>query len=315
MTALPPARILDVTPDEYHRLPGFSASLAKINIARSTAHAKDAYDRKLEQIALDDDSEDEVDEQKQKQLDRGNILHALVLGIGKRIEVIPSSILAKNGSYGTVESKARRDAARAAGRVPVKEPDMETHERVASAVKARIAAAGHVLNGRSELAIEWWESTPDGPVQCRCMMDHAVTWGLDPCPPDVMIPIGATIFDLKMVADAHPERCMRTAEGFGYAIQAAAYTRALNALLPRLQGRIHFQFLFCEGKRPYALWDPERLSGAFRELGERRWLRSVREWASLQATGQAPSYREMGHDEITAPMWTLRNEGFQPEEM
>lgn len=310
------ARIIDCTPDEYHRLPGFSASLAKLVIARSAAHAKDAYDRKLEQIALDDESEeDEVDEKKQKQLDRGNILHALVLGIGKRIEVIPSAILAKNGSYGTAESKARRDAARVAGRVPVKEPDMPIHERTASAVRARLLDADHVLDGRSEMAIGWEEPTPHGQVLCRAMLDHVVTWGLDAISSPGAGAPGAIIYELKMVADAHPERCMRTAENLGYAIAACAYERALTALYPQLGGRIHFQFLFCEGSRPYAIWDPPRLSGAFREIGERRWLRAVRDWAALLDTGRASSYREMGHDEITAPMWTLRNEGFQPEEM
>jgi hypothetical protein len=313
LTDLPPARILDVSPEEYHKLPGFSASLAKIAIARSVLHAKDAYDRKREQIALEDESDDEVSDDKQKRLDYGSILHALVLGIGKRIEVIPSTLLSKSGSYGTAAAKEARDAARASGRIPVKEPDMEKHERVGDAIRSRLATAGHILDGRSEFAIEWHEATPHGPVQCRAMLDHFIAWGLDPR--DETGPVGAIIDDLKMVCDAHPERCQRTAENLHYAIQAAAYQRALAALYPRLGGRIKFQFLFCETSRPYALWDPPRMSGAFHEIGERRWIRARNAWADVLATGKAPSYREMGHDEITAPMYTLRNEGFTPEEM
>lgn len=317
MTAdLPPARILDVSPDAYHRLPGFSASLAKVLIARSSAHAKDVYDLKMERIAEEDETDEELTDEKQAQLDRGTILHALVLGAGEsRIQVIPDALLSgKNRSYSSAEAKAARDGARRAGRVPVKELKMPALVATATAVKAKIAAAGHILDGRSEFAIEWWEPTPHGPVMCRCMMDHLVIWDDDRAD-GIEQPPGAIIYELKMVGDAHPERCQRTAENLGYAIAAAAYQRALAALYSRLAGRITHQFLFCEQKRPYAIWDPPRISGAFREIGERRWLRAVRDWAEVQTTGKAPSYREQGYDEITAPMWTLRNEGFQPEEM
>lgn len=318
MSALPPARILDVDPDAYHRLPGFSASLAKILIRQSAAHAKDAADRRIEQLAEQDESDDEVSDDKQKRLDQGSVYHALVLGIGKRIEVIPSSILASNGSYGTKDSKARRDAARAAGRIPVKEPDVEMHQRVADRIKERISEAGHVLDGTSELAIEWHEATPHsdaapgGVVQCRAMLDHVVMWGHGAAPGGMeptLSPPGAIVYDLKIVGDASPDRCERTAENLGYAIQAAAYKRALTALYPRLGGRIDFRFLFCESKRPYAIWDPSE-SGAFREIGERRWHRAVTAWSHGLATGRWPAYRTPERVEITAPMWTLRNEGY-----
>ncbi len=317
MSDLPPARILNVTPSAYHRLPGFSASLAKVLIGKCAAIAKDAYDRRQEQIAAEDESEDDDDrakDQKQAQLDRGSVLHALVLGKGsERIEVIPTEALSKNGSFGTVESKAMRDVARRTGKIPVKEPKMVGHEATARAILARLNDAGHVLDGRSEFAIEWYENTPYGPVQCRAMLDHVCAWGLDPR--DETGPVGAVIYDLKIVADAHPDRNERTAEGFGYAIQAAAYTRALTALYPQLGGRIDFRFLFVEPRRPFALWDPPNLSGPFREIGERRWLRAVHAWGKGLATGEWPDYRTEDRNEITAPMWTLKAEGYTPEEM
>lgn len=305
MSDLPPARLLDVTPDEYHRLPGFSSTLAKILINGCAAKARDAWERRAEQVAAEDASDDDEDlsDEKRKRFDNGSIQHALVLGVGKRIEVIPSALLAKNGAYSTKESKAARDAARAAGRIPVKEPEMEVHQRCANAIKSRIKEAGHTLDGNSEVAIEWYEQTPHGPVQCRAMLDHFVSWGT-----------GADIFDLKICGDAHPDRCERTAEGLGYAIQAAAYTRALGALYPQLAGRITFRFLFCEPRRPYEIWDPT-LSGPFREIGERRWLRAVHAWGAGMATGRWPGYRTPDRETISAPMWTLRNEGYTGEEL
>ncbi len=306
------ARILDVTPDAYHKLPQFSSTLAKILITQCAAKARDAWERRAEKLTEDDESEDDdVSDDKRKRLDGGSIYHALVLGIGKRVEVIPSTLLAKNGAYGTKESKAARDAARAAGRIPVKEPEMEIHARVGDAIKARLAAAGHVLDGTSEFAIAWEEQTPHGPVECRAMLDHVVTWGLDEVIDGAP---GAIIYDLKIVGDAHPDRCERTAENLGYAIQAAAYTRALTALYPRLGGRIEFRFLFAESRRPYLLWDP-KVGGAFREIGDRRWLRAVHAWGRGLATGEWPGYRTPDRVEMSAPMWTLRNEGFTAEEM
>jgi len=313
------ARILEVSPHQYHRLPQFSATLAKLLIRSCAAKARDAYERKLEAIAAEDESdvEEEVTDEKRKQLDNGSIKHALVLGRGEeRIKIIPRDLLSKNGAYGTDASKAARDSARAAGLIPVKEPELEIHERVADAIKARISEAGHVLDGTSELAIAWTERTPHGEVECRAMLDHVVMWGVPGTTPLVQggAP-GAIIYDLKICGDANPDRCERTADNLGYAIQAAAYTRALTALHPVLGGRIRFQFLFCEQKRPYLLWDPDRLSGPFQELGERQWLRAVHAWGEGLSTGRWPDYRTPNRVEITAPMWTLKANGFVPEEM
>lgn len=303
------ARILNVTPAEYHKLAHFSSTIAKVFVKQCAAKAWDAYQRKLEAIAAEDDEEDDEDisDEKRKRLEGGTVLHALTLGRGgERIKVIPAALLSKNGAYGTDAAKAARDGARSAGLVPVKEPEMPVYLRVADAITERLAAAGHGLTGRSELVIEWTENTPHGSVLCKGMLDHVELWGSPPT--------SATISDLKIVGDAHPDRCERTAENLGYGIQQAAYTRALTALYPQLGGRIEFRFLFCEPKRPYEIWDPERLSGAFRELGERRWLRAVHAWAEGHTTGRWPGYRTPDRIEMSAPMWTLKQEGFTPEE-
>jgi len=308
------ARILEVSPDEYHRLPQFSSTIAKALITQCASKARDAYVRKLEAIEAEDESEDELSDDQRKRRDNGTVQHALVLGRGaERIKVIPKELLSSNGAYGTAASKAARDAARAAGLVPVKEPEMEIHERVAAAIKARIAEAGHTLDGTSELAIAWTESG----VECRAMLDHVVIWGVPLHTSGIVVSNqgapGAIIYDLKIVGDAHPDRCERTAENLGYAIQAAAYTRGLTALYPQLGGRIEFRFLFVESKRPYELWDPS-LAGPFREIGERRWLRAVNAWAEGLATNRWPGYRTPDRVEISAPMWTLKAEGYQPED-
>ena len=295
MSDLQPARVLDVEPDAYHRLPGFSASLARILITRSAAHAKDAHDRHVDT----EDDDDDMDETKRKKLERGSILHHMVLGKGKRISVIPADVLGKKGAWNDA-ARGLRDLARRNGMVPVKEGDHEALTAVATIIRGKIADAGYHLFGQSELAIEWYEQSSHGPVRCRSMMDHvAITAGQF-----------ATIYEVKIVDDAEPERCMRTAENLGYAIAAAAYPRALNAAHPGLEGRIRVRFLFCEAKRPYEIWCPEP-SGEFRELGTRRWLRAVEQWGRGLATGDWPAYLT---PEIAPPGWALAREGYPTNE-
>lgn len=321
MTDLPPARILDVSPSEYHKLPGFSASLAKIAHRDSIAHAKDAYDAKMERLAEDDesDAEEEISDDKRKRRDLGTIQHALQLGKGgERIKIIPTSALGKNGAYNTADSKKLRDEARAAGNVPVKEHEVEAHERRAGSIRAQILAAGHRLEGVSELAIEWYEPTTHGPVHCRCMMDHVIAWAFHGDDPPRVVGIldpaarAAAIYDLK-IGVANPRRIERSADDQGHAIQAAAYPRALAAVAPHLAGRTEFRFLFCEPVRPFAVWDPT-LAATFREIGERRWLRAVRAWGHGLAEGHWPAYRTPENVELRASMWTLKQEGYQPED-
>lgn len=288
------ARLLDCTPDEYHRLPGFSSSLAKILIGRSPSHAIDAFLRKTE-----DDEEEELTDAQVALRERGTVLHTLVLGIGKRIQVVPFP------DYRSKAAKDARDEARASGRVPVKEAKMEVYDRTATAIKARLAAAGHDLDGVSEMAIGWQEPSPHGDVECRAMLDHVRIWGLEE---GSKFAPSACIYDLKIVGDATPSLNERSAERLGYAIQAAAYTRALAALHPRLAGRIEFRFLFCEPKRPYEIWDPTP-DGVFRELGTRRWITAVHGWAEGHATNKWPGYNAGASNEISAPTWTLREEG------
>lgn len=306
MSDLQPARVLEVDPDAYLKLPLFSASIARRIVQQSALHAFDAWERKLE-----DDAEDLTDEQV-KTRERGSLYHHMVLGKGKRIVVIPREALAKNGSYGTDESKAMRDAARAAGNIPVKQPDVEMHDKVANAIKASIRRAGHELDGVSEFAVEWSEMTPNGEVRCKGMMDHVRIWGLD-CARLAVTP-GADIFDLKIVDDASPDKCERSAAYLGLAIQAAAYTRALAALHPRLAGRTEFRFLFCEARRPYDLWDP-RAGGHFLQIGEQQWLRAVRAWAAGHAGKGWPGHRHKNRTEIEPTVWLQQQEGLTRDEL
>ncbi len=270
------ARIIEVTPDEYHAIPAFSSSVAKTLISRSPAHAKAA-----------------IGKTPSKTLDRGTVIHRLVLGKGKDYVVVQHS------NWTTKAAKAERDAAREQDLVPVLAHDFEDYCTAAESIRVQLAARDIVLDGVSELAIEWTESTPHGDVLCKSMLDH--------CWLDTGI-----ILDLKVTEDASPTSVERTSENLGYAIQYAAYTRALTKLDPDLAGRVAFAFAFCEPASPYAinLCEPD---GIFQQLGEQRWQRAVNTWAACTKDGVWPSYGPAVNP-LSSPSWALAREGFTNDE-
>ncbi len=265
------ARILDVTPDEYHALPGFSSTLAKTLISQSPRHAKAQRGKPPT-----------------KEMDRGQVLHTMVLGKGKRFAPVPFK------DWRTDAAKETRDNYRKAGLVPMLTRELGEAETTAVAIKAGLAERGIHLDGVSELAIEWEEPSEHGPVLCRAMMDHV--W-LD----------AGVILDLKITDDAATAAIERTAENLGYAIQRAAYVRALTALRPKLAGRVDFLFAFCEPGEPHAM-NLCRPDGSFRTIGDLRWTRAVNTWGGCLATDTWPDYGPE-INQLSAPTWALVREG------
>jgi hypothetical protein len=272
------ARILDVTPAEYHALPGLSSSIASTLISRSPLHAwteHPAYGAKERGYT--------------KATDRGSVVHSMVLGKGSPFASLPFD------DYRTNAAKESRDKTRAAGLIPMLWHEHDDALRLAQTIKERLAARGIALDGRSELAVEWHEQSGNGSVMCRGMMDHV--W-LD----------RGRILDLKIVQIAEPSYVERSAERFGYAIQAAAYSRALAAVRPVLAGRVEFIFAFCETEEPYAI-NLSKPDGVFRELGERRWMHAVNTWGQCLWANDWPGYGD-GINFINPPAWLLAREGY-----
>jgi hypothetical protein len=223
-------------------------------------------------------------------MDLGTVAHALTLNAGKEFVVL------EYDDFRTNAAKEARDTVRAAGFVPILRDDFDRATKVTDALKAQMHVRGIALDGRSEVAITWQEDGLSGPVMCRGMLDH------------LRLEAG-TIYDLKFVSNAAQHSIERSAENFGYAIQSAAYTRAVTGLRPDLAGRIQFVFLFCEVEPPYAL-NVCRPSGMFSELGERRWLRAVDVWGRCLKNDSWPGYGDEVND-IFPPGWALASEGLR----
>lgn len=266
------ARILDVSPDAYHELPQFNVSTGKELVSRSPLHAKLSHGKAPSKV-----------------MDFGTVAHALVLGKGKRFEVLDFE------DYKTKDARKARDDVRAEGKVPILGPDYDRAHALAEKVSAELVARGIKLDGQSEVAVTWTETVGGASVECRCMFDHV--W-LD----------RGVILDLKITGNAATSSVERRAEDLGYAMQAAAYRRALAALKPELGGKVDFLFAFCEDDEPFAM-NVCRPDGAFRELGERRWERALLTWNQCVASNHWPAYGT-GINTITAPNWALAREEF-----
>lgn len=272
------AKILHCTEEEYFadpcEVPSLSQSIAGKILSRSPLHGWSAHPR-LGGAPAEDGEEDDGDEEVEKStdaLDTGKLLHKLMLGKGVDVVIVHAD------SFRTKVAKAARDEAREAGKLPIIVAKYEALVKSADVLRNRCAAAGYPLTGESEVAIEWTEPGNDGPVVCRCRLDH------------VFLSEGR-ILDIKKIRNAHPRKAARNFIDYGYDIQYAAYRRAVSALHPELRGRVDFTFLYMELEPPFVVV-PARPDGAFREIGENRWLQAVKIWERCLATNRWPSYSD-----------------------
>lgn len=285
MTAVaqPRARILNVTLDQYFAdpcpVPSLSQSIAHVLLTRSPAHAWVGHPRLGKPV---DDAEESTEA-----LDKGALIHAMLLGKGSDFELI------RYDDYRKKAAQELRDAARSAGRVPILEYQYQELAAAAESLRRTIAGYGIEFAGQSEVPIEWHERGHHGDVVCRGLLDH-------------LIAERGVIYDIKKIRSADARTCSRHAIEYGYDIQHAAYTSAVTKLLPELAGRIDFVFVFIEIEPPYAVV-PCRPDGALRELGERRWERATSLWEHCLRENRWPPYTA-NITTLEAPPWAIAQE-------
>lgn len=218
--------------------------------------------------------------------DLGNAAHAMLLGTGKEIVVVQAA------DWRTKAAKEERDAARAAGQVAMLSRQFDDAVKTANRLRDAFKRQGVSLDGEPEQVILWVEHADDGtPVQCKAMLDL------------VDFATGR-IRDLKSTKNANPAKLNGPVDDYGYAVQDAAYRRAVEAARPQLVGRTDFAFAFFELEQPHGVCEA-RLDGAWRELGNARWRRAVNTWARCLRTGVWPGY---GPALLTPPPWVLNRD-------
>lgn len=181
--------------------PSLTASVANCLLTRSPAHARMMHPRLYPGFERDDES----------RFDLGSAAHALLLeGDASAIEFIAAN------DWRTNAAKEARDAARAAGKLPVLnkyEGSLRKMVEVAKEAIAQSEFAGIWQHGRPEQTIIWQE---DG-VTCRCR-------------PDFMRKDRTILLDYKTSESAEPGFFIRQIPRIGYDVSAAFYLRGVEAL-------------------------------------------------------------------------------------
>jgi hypothetical protein len=280
------AKILNVTEAAYHAdpcvRPSLSQSIAHTLVTESPRHAW------LEHPRLGGNK----DRVATNAMDEGAILHKLLLGAGAQFEMVVAD------DWRTNAAKAAREAIQESGKIAILAHKFEKLKTAADRIFQNAANQGFPFGGHSELAIEFVDYADQikrtREVLCRCRIDQ--------------VRKDHIIYDVKKVASANPKDIARKFVEFGYDIQAHAYTRAYEQLVPEALGRSEFIFLFCETEPPYEVV-PARLDGCHTEIGKRRWNKALALWDKLLTEGSYPwpGYSD-GAITLVPPQWVISQE-------
>lgn len=255
--------ILDIDAADYHAdkitdAPTLSASIAKILIAQSPAHAYAAHPRLNPAYQRDDDPK----------FDIGNVFHAVFLEGRDIVEPLAFP------DWRTTIAKGMREEARAAGKIPLLVAQWQEVQAMLEAVRAQLPGLdvqpAMFEAGKPEQAVTW----TDKGVQCRALVD----WLRDDF---------TAIHDIKTTArSANPETWTRTMFQIGGDVQAVMNKRGVRAVTGVDPD---FVFLVCETQPPYAV-KPVRLASSALAVAEDKVDWALRTWAACLESGVWPAY-------------------------
>jgi hypothetical protein len=251
-------------------VPSLSHSIAKKLLHQSPKHAFAAHPR------LGGGS----DKKTTSAMDDGSIVHSILLGKGSDIATIDAD------DFRTKAAKEARDAAHAAGKIPVLSHKLASLQMCAAAAKDQISAhpdlKGFFEPGRSEAVLAWQE----GATWCRGMIDRL--------PDDPRLPV----FDLKLTGlSAAPEEWERRMVR-EYATQDAFYMRGLEAIG---QKRPAFLFIVIEFDAPFGM-SVMASAPSLRAYADAEIERALTLWGECMKSQRWPGYPQFtAHVEL--PGW------------
>jgi len=216
---------------------------------------------------------------------RGDVVHQLALGKGRGFAI---------GDYAdwrTKEAKAFRDAAVAAGKVPIKLKDFEEAEVMADVVKERIEEAVDGSPYETEVAFLYQEMTPSGPVWVRGLMD---VW----CEEKLLI------LDPKITGQLYDSTIGRHVLNMGWDRQAALYPHAVGQILgDQAAGRVRFRELMVKPEAPYTS-RVVKLDKAWHWSALKQCERAMHVFAECLYAGRWPGFEEEATIEL--PVWEAK---------
>ena len=220
------------------------------------------------------------------QMTTGKLFERLITGVDEGdIVALPFN------DFRTNAAKEAKAEAEANGMVAVLEYKLELLRNEAAIIREKIVARVPDWEGAvNQMRVEWNARGCD----CSGVIDQAS-----------IRDTSYTLFDLKSTACASIQGAERSASRFGYDIQFAAYTQAVETLNPHLAGRGDMFFIFYETTPPYCV-TPTRLDGGVRSLGGSKWQKAQRIWRECMESGVWPEYVPDGdYAELTCKPWEL----------
>lgn len=258
----------DMPEAEYHALPALgSGDVSRLH--RSAAHYRAKAD-------ADDESTD-------AQV-IGTAIHLAVLEPARfAAEVVVSPAFNRRTNAGKADAEAW--ALVHAGRVVLEQDDYDIAQRCGDAVRAHPAARALLAEGAPEVTLQWIDEATGTPCKAR----------LDWLRPDM------GVVDLKSTRDAAPAGFARSIATFGYARQAAHYSRGVRAVLG--VDMPFWTFIAVEKEPPFAVGvyvlDDESMAAAGAQV-EAAYARH----AECRASGRWPAYSDLIQT-ISLPRWAL----------
>lgn len=253
----------------YHKRPELSAGNCKTLIHETAAHLRHALD-----------SGEEWTRAQKQNMDRGSVIHDLLLGQQQRFKVVSGF-----SDWRTKAAKAARDQIEDAGKMALLEKEIEPIKAMLAPVRRQILASPVGLIYQACLDQNLTEVTviaedPDDGTPLRCKPDAGPLVDVNGC---------AWVLDLKTTtASANPLVWARTAmRGQHIEIQSAHYIRCVAAALGVRQ--VRFIFVAIETAAPHmiSLHEFTQLSHehACEQLAYARDL-----WNRCHETGEWPGY-------------------------
>ncbi len=268
----------DITESDYHAQTGEKTPLFSYSVAKTLLH-KSAEHAYRQHPLLGNEKTAPT-----KAMDKGSIIHGLLLGEGQEIVTIEAD------SFRTNAAKELRDLAYSEDKIPILEKDMQNIEVAVACIKAKIQilAPYFFVDHESELSVRW---EMDNGVKCQSRFDWVNIFS-------------GKIIDLKTANDANPQKLDKKILDFGYDVQEAMYLQAANKTWPEMTGRFTWEFIFVEPEPPYMVSVVETDS-SMSWLGEHKLQRAADKWKECLESGIFPGY---GRQVVSAPGWAVSRE-------
>lgn len=220
-----------------------------------------------------------------RQFDFGHAAHAEVLGCGAPLVVVDAD------DWRTNAAKAQRDAAYAAGHVPILRHEHEQVLGMADALRQHPVASAlfNPEDGRPEQSLFWIDPRFD--VFRRARLD----WLPDAADGRMILA------DYKSTVSADPAAVAKSIGNYGYHQQAAWYIDLVKAL--GLAEEVAFVFVMQEKTAPYLVTVAEPDHTALR-IGRHLNDRALEVYAECTATDTWPGYTDEV-ELVSLPPWVI----------